>query len=109
MAPSKKVRGCEPQTLKKYVTRPSPPYPANECCGRTLAGNDGARYVSVPNKNGVCRWVRADRPEPARQPPPAKAKAKPKKAQPKAKDCPPGKERNPATGRCKKTVVDTRR
>lgn len=37
------------------LSRPSSPYPANECCGMKMRGNDGHMYVSVENKNGV--WV----------------------------------------------------
>lgn len=43
---------------KKYATRPSPPYPANDWCGAKKLGNDKQLYVSTPNKNGVCRWVK---------------------------------------------------
>lgn len=49
-------RGCVRQTQQKYVTRPSPPYPANECCGQIMKGNNGAMYKSVPDTRGVCRW-----------------------------------------------------
>lgn len=41
---------------KKYLTRNSPPYPANEHCGETKKGNDGKMYTSVPDKNKICRW-----------------------------------------------------
>jgi hypothetical protein len=44
------------KTLKKYKERPSPPFPANKCCGKKMAGNDGSMYLSTPNKNGVCAW-----------------------------------------------------
>jgi hypothetical protein len=47
---------CIMQTTKKYLTRPSPPYPANKCCGKTMTGNDGAKYVSEPNVSGMCAW-----------------------------------------------------
>lgn len=43
-------------TLKKYKTRKSPPYPANENCGKKMKGNDGMMYISNPNKNNVCSW-----------------------------------------------------
>lgn len=46
-------------TLKKYQKRPSPPFPANENCGKTLPGNDGNMYISKPNKNGICSWKKA--------------------------------------------------
>jgi hypothetical protein len=49
---------CVKQTTKKYTGRKSPPYKANECCGKTKKGNDGLMYVSVVNVKGVCRWVK---------------------------------------------------
>jgi hypothetical protein len=48
---------CERQETKKYTSRKSPPYPANECKGTEKEGNDGKMYISVGNKNGVHRWV----------------------------------------------------
>ena len=44
------------KTLKKYKDRNSPPYPANENCGKKMKGNDGNMYESKPNKNSVCQW-----------------------------------------------------
>ena len=44
------------KTLKKYKTRNSPPYPANENCNKQMKGNDGYIYVSKSNKNNVCSW-----------------------------------------------------
>jgi len=44
------------QTRKKYNTRKSPPYPANENCNKQMKGNDGNLYVSKPNKNNICSW-----------------------------------------------------
>jgi hypothetical protein len=41
---------------KKYLTRDSPPYPANDHCGETMKGNNGKMYTSVADKNNVCRW-----------------------------------------------------
>ena len=41
----------------KYAKRPSPPLPANEHCGETQKGNNGHMYVSVPNKQKICRWT----------------------------------------------------
>lgn len=46
------------QTLKKYKGRKSPPYPANANCNKKMKGNDGNMYVSKPNKNNICSWVR---------------------------------------------------
>lgn len=54
-----KGKGCRDKShIKKYNTRTSPPYPANECKGRSMKGNDGEIYVSKANKNGVYRWVK---------------------------------------------------
>jgi len=41
---------------KKYLTRDSPPYPANMHCGEIKKGNDGNMYQSIPDKNKICRW-----------------------------------------------------
>ena len=43
-------------TLKKYKTRNSPPFPANDYCNKKKKGNDGKMYISKPNKNNVCSW-----------------------------------------------------
>ena len=56
--PGKSAKGCSPQTTKKYLERPSPPYPANECQGETKNGNDGFPYISVANASGVYSWRR---------------------------------------------------
>ena len=54
----KRIKGtkCAMQTTKKYLTRPSPPYPANKCCGKTMTGNDGSKYIAAPNASGICAW-----------------------------------------------------
>jgi hypothetical protein len=44
------------QTTKKYLSRSSPPYPANKCCGKTMTGNDGAKYIAKTNVSGMCAW-----------------------------------------------------
>ena len=49
---------CTLKTESKYKNRPSPPYAANECCWHVKYGNDDSTYKSVPNKNGICRWVK---------------------------------------------------
>lgn len=49
---------CKKNTTKKYENRPSPAFPANECCGKRKRGNDGEWWISKPNKNGVCRWTK---------------------------------------------------
>jgi hypothetical protein len=50
------VSKCVKQNSKK--SRPSPPYSANECCGKTLTGNDGQKYKSKPNVSGICTWIK---------------------------------------------------
>ena len=38
--------------------RNSPSDHANDNCMQTKKGNDGKLYMSIPNKNMVCRWVK---------------------------------------------------
>lgn len=40
----------------KYKMRPSPPYPAQERQNEILMGNDGNKYISLPDKNGIYKW-----------------------------------------------------
>jgi len=40
----------------KRLNRPSPPYPANDYCGKTMKGNDGNMYKSIPNVKNICSW-----------------------------------------------------
>jgi hypothetical protein len=48
---------CVRQTTKKYLTRDSPPYPANHCEGSVKAGNKrGPYWRSVPDKNDMYHW-----------------------------------------------------
>lgn len=44
------------QTLKKYIERKSPPYSANDNCGKKMKGNDGFMYEAIKNKNNICAW-----------------------------------------------------
>ena len=53
---------CERQTSKKYVNRPSPPYPAAACAHEEREGNDGRHWYSAPVGNGY-RWKLADQSE----------------------------------------------
>ena len=53
---SKNAINNHSKTLKKYKNRKSPPYPANENCGKKMKGNDGQMYISVSNKNNICSW-----------------------------------------------------
>jgi hypothetical protein len=42
---------------RKYAERPSPPYPANEYCGRVKRGNDGAMWLSSKvGSQSACTW-----------------------------------------------------
>ena len=53
------MSGCKPQFTKKYMSRPSPNFPANKCRGQALVGNDGVNmYMSKKASNGVYRWVK---------------------------------------------------
>lgn len=47
---------CEEQYSTKYTSRNSPPYPAQECRGMLMEGNDGNLYLSKTNKNDVASW-----------------------------------------------------
>lgn len=49
---------CMVQTATKYTSdkRPSPPFPANECCGQYKWGNNGQLYKSVADKKNICKW-----------------------------------------------------
>jgi hypothetical protein len=49
---------CIAQNTKKYRSRGSPPYSAMDCKGSSKKGNDGATYVSKPDKRGIYRWVK---------------------------------------------------
>ena len=43
----KKVKSCVKKTTKKYATRQSPPFPANQCQGERKKGNDGNFWKST--------------------------------------------------------------
>lgn len=49
---------CKKSSQKKYRSRPGPPYPAQNCKNKSKKGNDGNKYKSKPNKNGIYRWVK---------------------------------------------------
>lgn len=51
---------CIEHKTKKYISRGSPPYSAMDCKGLTKKGNDGATYVSNPDKRGIYRWVKSN-------------------------------------------------
>lgn len=49
---------CQRVLSKKYKTRKSPPYHANNCKGKVLKGNDGADWKSVSDKRGIFKWIK---------------------------------------------------
>ena len=49
---------CTRITLKRYRSRPSPPYHANDCPGQTKKGNDGKLYKSIADGSGIYTWRR---------------------------------------------------
>jgi hypothetical protein len=38
------------------VNRPGPPYPAQNCKNHVKKGNDGNKYKSTSDKNGIYKW-----------------------------------------------------
>lgn len=48
---------CVKDNTKKYATRPSPPFPANKCKGKTKKGNNGKMFKSKPSGNGIYKWI----------------------------------------------------
>ena len=58
-SPAKKEKKeCVRQYEGRYVaaSRKSPPYPANPCKNRTMRGNDGNMWKSVPDKRSIYHW-----------------------------------------------------
>lgn len=56
---SKKLKkNTKKQIKKNRSNRPSPSESATLYCGKKKKGNDGNMYLSKPNKNGVCRWIK---------------------------------------------------
>ena len=48
---------CVKSNTKKYSSRPSPSYPAQNCKNYIILGNDDLYYYkSVPDKNGIYKW-----------------------------------------------------
>jgi|MDTC01.3.fsa_nt_gb hypothetical protein len=54
-------KSCRKQRTSKYTTRNSPPFPANQCQGRKMKGNDGTFYLSKPDKRGIFRWEKINK------------------------------------------------
>jgi hypothetical protein len=53
---STSTKSCTRQFTKKYKSRPSPPYPANQCKNHIKIGNDRHKYQSISNRNGIYTW-----------------------------------------------------
>jgi hypothetical protein len=53
------IKSLSGKRISAKQPRPSPTASAANRCGMKLRGNDGNMYISKPNKNGVCRWVKA--------------------------------------------------
>ena len=49
---------CTKSPNAKYVNRPGPPYPVQNCRNLKKVGNDGLLYVSKPDKNGIYKWYK---------------------------------------------------
>ena len=49
---------CEKSSLKKYINRNGPPFPAQNCKNVSKRGNDGENYKSKPDKNGIYKWIK---------------------------------------------------
>ena len=47
---------CKKIASTKYATRKGPPYHAKDCKGLVRVGNDGLKYISSEDKNGVYKW-----------------------------------------------------
>jgi hypothetical protein len=55
---SKKEYKCKKMNTRKYLNRPSPPYPAAECPGKIMKGNDGNYYISQGSLFAPHRWIK---------------------------------------------------
>lgn len=49
---------CKKDTTKKYATRKGPPYHAKKCIGLVKVGNDGLKYTTSIDANGVYKWIK---------------------------------------------------
>jgi hypothetical protein len=111
---------CSKKSTKKYTSRPSPPYAAQECKGARRKGKHGTMYVSAPDVNGTYRWkkcgsakktvvAKAKKTVAAKAKKPiAKAKkpiAKPKKPVAKPKKTVAAKAKKTVATKAKKTVA----
>jgi len=47
---------CIKSRRAKYISRPGPPYPAQDCKDLVKLGNDRKKYKSVSNNKGIYQW-----------------------------------------------------
>jgi len=47
---------CTKSSKTKYINRPGPPYPAQNCKNLKRVGNDGLLYISKKDVNGIYKW-----------------------------------------------------
>lgn len=57
-AAAKKKQVAKKPIAKKYTSRKSPPFPANDYCNKRKKGNDGKMYESRRTTAGYCRWFK---------------------------------------------------
>ena len=55
------TKACAKSTNSKYLKRPGPPYPAQDCKKLVRMGNDTLFYASRKDKNGIYRWKKIDK------------------------------------------------
>jgi len=55
------ANSCPRMKSAKYVGRPGPPYPAQQCQGQYKNGNDRKLYRSVRDSRGIYRWQKVVR------------------------------------------------
>tara|TARA_B110000261_G_C12974215_1_gene313745 strand:- start:464 stop:868 length:405 start_codon:yes stop_codon:yes gene_type:complete len=75
---------CSRKRTKKYTTRKSPPYPANDCPNMIKRGNDKKNYKSEADKNGVHKWKLSTKRKTLKKKPVAKRKLSVAKRKPAA-------------------------
>jgi hypothetical protein len=52
------MSGCKPKFTKKYLSRPSPNFPAKKCRGQSLTGQDRNMYISKKDNRGIYKWFK---------------------------------------------------
>ena len=57
----KSIKPCVKSTNSKYLNRPGPPFPAQDCKKLVRMGNDTLFYASRKDKNGIYHWKKIDK------------------------------------------------